>query len=380
MRQFPLGVICVLVVIITLSLGLWPFHVPENEVNWLPEAHGLHFGNHATVISSGAFQREAPPPEPPCSVEIWLQPTHSRNSSTILAFYRGQKHLGLSLHQSISDLSIEVGDSDLPYPARTLHMYVDDIFSQRRAVFVTVTSGARGTSAYVDGALARTAAQHPLSATACTGRLILGDSALQSDTWSGQVNGLAIYSSELPATTVLAHYKAWTEHRQPDVIPGQHCVGLYRFEEGAGSVVHNRAGSGLELTIPPSYNVLDQIFLEPFWEEFNMSWGYWKNAIKNVIGFVPLGFCFYGYFLGTRNTSRPALVAVIVGTVVSLTIEVLQGFLPTRQSGTTDIITNSLGTYLGVVSCRPVGPILAKIIPWIPWFLPESVVAPKNRG
>jgi len=56
-----------------------------------------------------------------------------------------------------------------------------------------------------------------------------------------------------------------------------------------------------------------------------MSWGYWKGVLKNIIGFIPLGSCFYAYFSLVRHCKRPALITIILGATISLTIEVLQG-------------------------------------------------------
>ena len=71
------------------------------------------------------------------------------------------------------------------------------------------------------------------------------------------------------------------------------------------------------------------------------------TLLINIIGFVPLGLALRAYWTLVRPIQRPALVTTALGLAVSLTIELLQSVIPTRNSGTTDLFTNSLGTYLG---------------------------------
>ena len=68
--------------------------------------------------------------------------------------------------------------------------------------------------------------------------------------------------------------------------------------------------------------------------------------------------------LASSQASRKAVVTTIVlGAVFSMTIEVLQGFIPMRDSGTTDILTNTLGTALGTIAAGLWTPYSASLRP-----------------
>jgi hypothetical protein len=292
----------------------------------------------------------SPDRQPSAAIEVWLQPERIWDSATFLAFYTPGKPHQLSLRQSLADFELQSGAS---------HLYLANAFRKPKPVFLTIVSGPSGTQVYANGVLARTDPQLMLSAREFSGRLVLGDSPAQPDNWSGMLLGLAIYHCELTPDRVQRHYQTWTRNGQPEISLEDRNVTLYLFNEQAGNVIHDRAGSGPDLDIPLKYQVLDKIFLEPFWTEFSFSRSYWSSVVKNIVGFLPFGFCFYPCLV-LHKLRRPALAAVLLGTLVSLTIEILQAYLPTRDSGTTDIFTNTLGTWLGVVAFRAVNGILTR--------------------
>jgi VanZ family protein len=200
---------------------------------------------------------------------------------------------------------------------------------------------------YLNGVPART---FPGSrfASDCFGRLVLGTSPRADDSWHGQIRGLALYGAELEADQVQRHFESWTKSGNPAATSREHPAGVYTFNERSGTEVHNAVSSGIDLEIPARYSLVHQIFLRPFWHEYEPGWSYWQDILINIFGLMPLGFVFYAYWTAARPLKRAALVTTLLGFAVSLTIEVSQSFIPTRDSGTTDLITNTLGTFLGV--------------------------------
>jgi hypothetical protein len=332
-----------------LVAGLWPFHSPRNQVTWFGGGNGLHFGRHGVILSSGKFRAANVPADAPCSMEIWFEPARTAASATLFSFYAPENPRQLSLRQSNAFLGLQSDILEGRYRTLTTTLYVADVFLRGKSSFVTVTSKGGETSVYIDGALARTATDFPLSSRDFDGELVIGNSPKVGNSWSGLLRGLALYDEDLSPAQVLQHFETWSKKGRPDISENDRAVALYLFNERAGRVIHNQLPSGTDLYIPDRYLVLDQDFLRPFWLEFHPTWSYWGDVVlTNIVGFVPFGFLFCACFSLAGRMKTPALVTIVLGFTVSLTIECLQALLPTRDSGTTDLITNTLGTCFGV--------------------------------
>lgn len=353
-HKMLIGAGCLCMLGIILTAGLWPFHVPANEVHWLRDRDGLEFRRQGSAVSLGAIQARSLT-NAAATLEIWLEPGHTEARGTILAF-DDSAHPGepLSLHQVRDALVIRRNNVDPQGIPRTAFFIVDGVLRQNTPVFVTVCLDSQGTSAYVNGAFAK---ESPLSRTwnDLTGRVVLANSPFSNDSWSGTIRGLAIHQRELTASEIAAHYASWTAKEKGIVSAEKSADALYLFDERGGAVVHNRLDPAdlTALAIPAHYFILHPPFLRSPWRRYHTNWRYWQDVAVNIAGFVPFGLCVCVYLSLTR-VRHPGAITVILGLLVSLGIEVLQTFLPTRFSDATDVITNTLGTAIGVIVCQAV--------------------------
>lgn len=337
--------LCLLVLCGILLAGLLPFRGPRNGVAWLAGQNGVRLSGHSTLWSSGSFPAQVFGHGTACTIELWLQPGLPRDSSVILALSTSENPLLLTLRQYRSMLILQTQSPGGRTPVSTIG--TDGVFHQGTAVFVTITSGPQQTAMYADGSLARTFPQSRIAGD-CIGQIVLGTSPTVDYGWRGQLRGLALYGQELTPDEVRRHYETWTMEGHPELSDREHVFALYLFDERSGNVVHNGVAGGIDLFIPARYVLVHQIFLEPFWREYKPRWSYVKDILINILGLIPLGFFFYGYWTSVRPIKHAALITTALGLAVSLTIEVSQSYIPSRDSGTTDLITNTLGTFLGV--------------------------------
>lgn len=333
-----------------LVAGLWPFFPPKNQVQWLDDRNGLRFGDYATIVSSGSLKLT--PEKPDCSLEIWLQPGLTIDSNTILDVYSRRMPFQFRLRQSGDDLALlrhYSNDNDRKNGSK---LYVDHVFAKDRSTLITITGSAQKTSVYIDGQLAKSSRNFGFASHDLQGRLILGAAPVTDDRWSGTLMGLAIYWESLTAEQALAHYRGWSQSGRPFVLADTKVEALYLFSERSGSVAHNQISAEPDLYIPSRFRVEGQAFLTPPWLEYSPGWSYYKYNLINIVGFIPLGFFFYAYFVRLGNQRSALIKAMLVGAATTFTIEILQAFIPTRQSGMTDLISNTFGTGAGIALFR----------------------------
>lgn len=106
----------------------------------------------------------------------------------------------------------------------------------------------------------------------------------------------------------------------------------------------------------------------PFWNFLVWQWPrYWTSTdvFFNVLVYVPLGFLLATLFSSGVSRGFAALLAVLLVTTLSLGLESIQNWLPTRDPAMLDFASNTLGGILGALLAIPWGkPWLNRLGQW----------------
>jgi len=338
-------------VLAVLAATLWPFNPFEpNGVYWLQGTNGLRFEKDGLVVSAVPLS----PPETRApdsySLEFLLRPASVKSSHTILAIYAPNRTQQFIVRQWTDGLLVTHNADVDRDRTRTIKFDVDHAFLPGRLVLVTISSGPNGTTVYLDGQPREMIPRFKISRSELSGEIVLGTSPATYHPWQGELCGLAIYSRDLTPAEALLHYKEWsTPSGHPDL---DGAMARYSFAEMAGREVRNEVVSGPNLEIPARFSIPHKSFLRSAEKEFKADWRYTVDVLVNIAGFIPLGAIVCAYFGWTRIRWQAIFAATVACGILSFVIEVLQYYIPRRGSGTTDIITNTLGAAVGALLTR----------------------------
>jgi VanZ family protein len=354
-----LGTICLSVITVILFAGLWPRDFNSgNDVAVLPDGKGIHFSRRGIIYTKDMLAKRHAQSEPgSLSIEIAIQADMVWNNSVpvIFAIDDGQSCEHFIIGQWKSSLIIRSILTDSCRYDRLREIGIRDALLKGTSRFISITSDSRGTAVYIDGKLKAWRKELSLlhSDEMLTGQLVLGNSAIGKDPWTGTLYGLAIYDHVLISEEVIQHYEVWRDNGSFATEIGPLPIALYLFNTRTGPVLRDRSGLGNDLVIPDNFTPLRRRMLALPWEDFRANQRYTLDIAINILGFIPFGF-FISWYLSKRGNAhlRVVIIVLVLGIGTSLFIEIIQAYLPARSSQLMDVLSNSVGTALGICLWR----------------------------
>jgi hypothetical protein len=350
----------VLMLLGILYFGLNPrgFHA-ENNVTWIKDQNGIRLGRYGIAYTNSPFNSPASHSHKPnsLSVEIALKPDLSRHHGFefLLVMHNGEDSKQLLFGKWRSWIIVMNGD-DYGNKKKTKRIAVRGALLPQKIRFITITSGQEGTKVYLDGRLAKVRKDLVLEVPdgKTETRLVVGNSVYGRNSWTGDIYGLALYGYALTTKDVELHFERWSREHNFAFAKDDAPQVLYMFNEKAGEKALDRSGGNHHLEIPWRMKILKRELLLAPWYGFKLNRSFVVDIAINILGFIP-----FGFFLSATLLSRggfvekhSCLITVLTCLVISLFIEIVQAWMPSRSSQMLDVILNTLGAWLGAMFYR----------------------------
>lgn len=344
-----LPLICLAIFSGHLLAGLWPFQFwTANNVHWIDGQPGLRFDQYGIVTGRDPVFTMGGPIDfaKPFTLLLEIRPREEPFDSIprILSAYNAGGRELFILGQWKSGLIIRILEEERYFYLRYRETGIGNI--RKDAIrSIAIRSDIDRLSIYVDGISLITSPGVDFSLLKeyhSPAWLILGNSPTGKSPWRGDLLTLSIYPRALSPGEIES--------------PGIDPVLRYRFSEGSGSVCRGGGDPRYDLDILPVFRAPAKAVLEPPWriQQYNRS--FWKDVSVNILGFIPFGFAMNGWIWMRKNGEckgpSAILLVVLLGAGISLFIELLQVYLPTRDTSLIDFINNIMGTYIGALSYR----------------------------
>jgi VanZ family protein len=342
-----------------LIFGLIPkgFHF-SNGVNWIKDQPGIRFSKYGIAYTNPFIELiEGEISESNSfSIEIALKPASydEKGFNFILALHNGKDRNQLLMGQYLSWIILMNGD-DYDHKRRTKRIAVNTASPSPTAQFVTITTGKEGTKVYLNGQLVRSKKNLTLKIpNGSKARLLIGNSVNGRHSWQGDVYGLAFYGYTLAAQDATLHFNRWFQDQNFSFAKKDKPSILYFFDEKEGLRALDHAGGNHHLEIPLRMHILEKEILSPSWSLSKLNRNFIKDIVLNLVGFIPFGFVLSATLikLGGTFEKNDVLISVVLCFTLSLFIEIVQAWIPSRSSHMLDLILNTLGALMGTIIYR----------------------------
>jgi VanZ family protein len=337
-----LTLVCLALSLGLLFAGLWPFRFrTENNVRWIGGSPGLRFEPIGIVSGKEPLFGPGGPVDLalPFTLRMEVLPREEPSGSLprILSAYDAEGRELFFLGQWRTGLVVRILEGEHLYRLKYRETGAGGV-RKDVAHSIVVRSDNSALTVFVDGAPAKTrsgAAFSLLPEKREPAWVVLGNSPTGENPWRGDLLSLSFYPEALAPGDI-------ESRGTPPAL-------RYGFTEGSGAVCRGGADSRYDLVIPSVFRAPKKGILIPPWRVQKFDRSFWKDVFVNILGFIPFGFAVYAWARksGGRMDGAAMGAALLLGAGISLFIELLQVYLPTRDSSLTDVINNVIGTYIG---------------------------------
>ena len=332
---------------------MWPFDfVHPNGVSWLSDRKGIHFSSPGVLTSVSQLRPQMSLKGTSLTIEGFFRTDEMWSLRSLLGFYSPDKSRRLLIFQWDGGLLVSRGLPNELKATTTDQIYAKGIFERGRPMLLAIASGPAGTAIYANGIQKEFFPNFQIYAADLCGELVLGTSPAKFSPWVGDFYRLTISARTLSPKEVSDRYESLSAPSSAVNSNLSSTIAEYLFSESTGNIVHSSIPSAPDLQIPRTFSVPHKGFLASPSENFRNTWAYYRDALSNILGFMPLGFLLCAYLAQTRASRFAVLYSYLAGGLFSFVIEFTQGYIPQRDSGFNDVITNGLGALLGALLAR----------------------------
>ena len=346
--------LAVAVLLVILFFGLRPKGLRlENPVDLDPEKGAIIFRRNGIAFVDDLLSGRIPYGSNELTIEMAVRAGSAtgRGFGSLLMLHDGSDQRQLFVGQWGSSMVIMNGN-DYNHTRKLPRLSVKNVFSTEKIRWVTICANGKGTRLYVDGSLVGSEQKWQLEVPKQGKklRLVVGNSVTGGQSWTGEIYGLGLYGKSLSPEKVKHHYDGWIRTARFPIDPTADPLVLYTFAERQGRLVPDQSGRNQTLQIPSQPIVLEKAFLSPPWRDFKLDRSFFVDATLNLIGFIPLGAVLFGWLKALRLQSGKFVVPAIIAFcfLLSLGMEIIQAWMPTRSSSLLDLTLNTLGAWLGI--------------------------------
>ncbi len=357
-----LSKVLALYIALLLIAGLAPFDFSHDNRATVSDANGLEIEFPGTAYTSS-------PPTKLGNIEkftIFLDfastSTGIRGFEKIFGYFMDQDEMNFMVGQWKDGLGLSLRTVG---QFREIHFGVDHIFEMKNRIRYAISYDGRSLVSYVDGNKYNELiiGREQLRKWDVSYPLVLGTDANGSAQWRGSIYEVAIYDSAM----VPAHFQSDGRARvdnsriERSLTPAEvRPVIHYMFTpemsyeadfSGEKALMVRDLGKGAQadLVITKEFIPYKRVYLRlPAVNSDYWSPNVIQDMIVNVLGFLPLGIILImAYSKFNLHAGACIALAVMTGFSISLTIELMQAFLPTRYSSMIDLLMNASGTFIG---------------------------------